>query len=107
MDKYDEAVEYLKDHPDNIREAWINPAGEMGGCLFGFVSGSRRTGRVDGQSVGCLTTIVLGIDVAETEGLTVAIRADDRLPDSDLGITVELLPVFAEWQRRIDLELGR
>ena len=44
---------------------------------------------------------------AETEDLAAAIRADDRIPSQvriggEFAITVEHLPIFAEWRRRID-----
>jgi hypothetical protein len=39
--------------------------------------------------------------------LTKAIRADARIPEGPQWITVNDLPVFAEWQRRLDKELKR
>jgi len=114
-DKYDDAIEYLTTNPDKIFETWAEPQRRKGGCLFSAVTPSGRIWeeRDDGQTCGCLTQI-RGRDentnerlVAWTTELTTAIRADDRLPNSECGITVENLPVFAEWQRKIDLILER
>jgi len=46
---------------------------------------------------------------AWTAELTALIRADNRLPGcGDFSeITVDHLPIFAGWQRRIDLALNR
>jgi hypothetical protein len=103
LDKYDKAVAYLTNRPEEIREAWYSPRLHPAGCLFTFVS-SDYTSYV---SIGCLTTIRLGPHVAETPALTEAIRADKRLPKDLLDITADNLPVFAEWQRRLDRELQR
>jgi hypothetical protein len=39
--------------------------------------------------------------------LSAAIFSDELIPISSHDITVADLPVFAEWQRKIDAELGR
>jgi len=44
---------------------------------------------------------------AQTEELTEAIKADDRIPDRIEDVTKENLYVFVEWQERLDEELGR
>ena len=118
-DKYDDAVAYLTEHPDKIEDAW-NDGGyfendtadeepHSGAALFRFASKSGTGGICrSGLCYGCLTMIrdSPGI-VAETEELTNAIRQDERIPTSWHDITVEHLPTFAEWQRRLDKELGR
>lgn len=109
-DKYDEAVEYLTEHPEEILQAWYLPSGapepdHIGHCLFGIVA----THESIGSHCGCLTQIAAcgHYPEAETPELTKAIRADMRIPKKGSLVTVEDLPVFAEWQRRIDKELGR
>lgn len=98
-DKYDEAVEYLTQNPTKILDAWHHPHSQTGGCLF--VHAGRRF------ICGCLTQIRKGIYDAETPALTAAIRADGRIPVDVAEITVASLPVFTEWQRRLDKELNR
>jgi hypothetical protein len=116
MDKYDEAIAYLTEHPEEIHDVWNNanfPCGRPGECLFVPV-----TNTDDGLfTCGCLTQVKQGIKEAETPALTAAIRVDKRIPTvivddvkqtiTRFDITVESLPIFAEWQRRIDKELGR
>jgi len=99
-DKYDEAVEYLTKYPDSISHAWKSPTGCDAGCLFQFVES--RPGLC-----GCLSQIRAGRWDAETPQLTAAIRADGRIPVEPEDITVNHLPVFAEWQRKIDRILKR
>jgi len=95
-DKYDEEVAYLTEFSGYIHHAWnaANP-------LFGFVSmtGDEWTGD---QQCGCLTQIRVGDKEAWLPELTKEIRADERIPTDAHDITVEDLPVFAEWQRKLD-----
>ena len=96
-DKYDEAIEYLTDNPDIIHRAWGEASTHPQGCLFGYVG----TG-------GCLTMIRNGWRGDEQHPeLTVMIRADERIPTSGGDIVPADLPVFAEWQRKIDVILQR
>lgn len=97
-DAYDDAVAYLTEHPEEIIRAWRSPQTHPGGALFAFV----------GNSCGCLS-MIRGSDgyVATTAELTLAIRSDERIPSDPDCITVNHLPIFAGWQRRIDRELGR
>lgn len=101
MDKYDEQIEELTENPKQIRKQWVAGKG-----LFQFCS---KSGENDFDKCGCLTMIAHGTyREAETENLTKAIRADKaRIPAHSRAITLESLPIFAEWQRRIDKELGR
>jgi hypothetical protein len=95
-DAYDDAIAYLTEHPEKIYSEW-----EWGKTLFEFC------GHYGRRFCGCLTMIRNGREIAETPELTAAIRADARIPTHPRAITVESLPAFAEWQRRIDRELGR
>jgi len=122
-DKYDEAIEYLTRNPDQICRAWDATWSHVAGCLFRPASASTTDpgrgipwplDRTGSFQCGCLTTIRLGEPgkyghavLAETEDLTKEIRADERIPKTIKEVTVEHLPVFAEWQRRLDKELNR
>lgn len=104
VDKYDEAIAYLTDHPQEIQKAWLERCLDenrkyyqhQSHCLF-----QRTT-----PDCGCLTQIRCG-HRAPTTKLAEEIRADERIPLLDKNITVADLPVFAEWQRRLDRELNR
>ena len=102
MDKYDEAIEYLTENPIEIADAWGGPSKYPAGCLFNFCG-------IDDSShtYGCLTQVRAGIMKAQTPELTAEIAADNRIPVHEYDITPADLPVFAEWQRRLDKELNR
>lgn len=107
MDKYDEAVAYLTANPDKIYGAWIGPNRNPGGRLFYYVMPNVQgtPWRNDGKACGCLSMICGNDYHAWTDELTEEIRGDDRIPKTGSDVRVEHLPVFAEWQRRLDLEL--
>jgi hypothetical protein len=110
-DKYDEAIAQLTAalpaHPKAIAYAWMDPDEAVGGCLFNFTGlnpkASTETGAT-GKSIGCLTMIRNRPDVYESfdEALTKEIIADERIPLAQLTIELEHLPVFAEYQRKLD-----
>ncbi len=96
-DRYDDAIDYLTEHPDEIVDAWGDgrtfPDPRPGPqCLFNYVA----------EGCGCLTQIRDMCANAPTESLTEAIRSDNRIPSDEFDITVDELPVFAEWQRTLD-----
>ena len=104
-DKYDEAVDLLRQNPDKITAAWCSPRSNPGGCLFELAK------RSDGElreTDGCLT-MIRSYDscVYENEALTKEIRDDTRIPNAKENLTPDNLPVFAEWQRLLDKELHR
>jgi hypothetical protein len=118
-DKYDEAIAELegaKDFNRAVTSAWVD-AGEKttAGLLFQFCNKKNERGRQVAMSdngnvvrIGCLTQIRDSpLHIAETETLTTAIRADEKLPNSTDGVRHEHLSLLADWQRRIDRELGR
>lgn len=107
-DKYDKAIALLTEHPEAIENSWSAPYLHPAGCLFALVAPEKRSTRA-GRVCGCLTQIRQKNFnlVAWTDDLTNRIRNDDRLPGSVEEITIAHLPVFAEWQRRIDVELRR
>lgn len=109
-DKYDRAIAYLTQHPHEIVKAWGEPFHHPAGCLFGYVmqANTRESFELARRSpCGCLTQVKSGYRCAQTYALTKAIRADTRIPKWPQWITVDDLPVFAEWQRKLDKELDR
>ncbi len=119
MDKYDEAVLHLtareQAEPGSIRRAWLHFRTDHDGCLFAMATKSGdNVAPDDGARFGCLTMIRFGrtttstyANQAATPELTAAIRADERIPADSISIKITDLPTFAEWQRRLDKELGR
>jgi len=121
-DIYDQGISYLRENPDDIESAWGDPGGweGKGGELFGFVAPDWKDGnasaKYDGMragTCGCLQQIrqakAEGFDgtegsckMAYWERLWDSIANDRRLPTESSDITVEDLPVFAEWQRELD-----
>jgi len=109
-DKYDAAIEYLWKNPKEIRAAWGRPITHPGGCLFQYV-GPEVCVEHDGitKASGCLTQIRRdrGYAAFNPAGeidmeLTEEIRNDERIPCIAVKVQLDDLPVFAEWQRRID-----
>jgi hypothetical protein len=101
-DKYDLAIEDLTANPHNIKNSWA-----IGEALFQFVTLDGNANMQD-IGVGCLTTIMssecrAGIHPDVDDKLTQEIQGDQRLPTKSDFITVEHLPVFAEWQRVLDV----
>lgn len=107
MDKYDQAIEYLNEHPNEIIEAWGDVFKHRAGCLFNFVS--TKEDFISKVDIGCLTQIRKDPTrfKALTQELTAQISEDERIPKSPVDIQLTDLPVFVEWQRRLDKELGR
>lgn len=96
-DKYDLAIEFLTANPEQIPDAWNIPWSHEAGCLFAYTN----------SSSGCLTQIRGTPDYyGGTLAQAAEIAADERIPENSSKITVKSLPVFAEWQRRLDRELG-
>ena len=111
-DKYDKAIQHLlkfkgDDFKWHVHLNWMTPFLSLAGCLFSFCTKSGKTE----NNCGCLTQIrknhCNSPAEAATLKLTAEIRADERLPDDPLNIEPHHLPVFAEWQRRLDEELCR
>lgn len=104
MDKYDQAIAYLHEHPEEIEDAW-HLGSHPAECLFVPTDGKLFA---DSQC-GCLTQIAgdaYDYFSAPTLELTAEIRADHRIPHDVKDIRLEDLPVFAEWQRRLERERG-
>lgn len=96
MDIYDEEIKRLSKDPDKIYSAWLY--GDDHSPLFD------AAGPVRGPSAGygCLTQVKGGTHKAASKCLTAAIQADTRIPEDVNKIKLKHLPVFAEWQRKLD-----
>lgn len=93
MDKYDKHIKKLTKNPQWITMDWFAATG-----LFKF-AGKHK-------GAGCLTMIRKNVGfTAPTNKLTSAILKDRRIPTQSALIKVKHLPVFAEWQRKIDAVL--
>lgn len=105
MDKYNEQIEKILKAADFVHA--VNTAWLSGQGLFQFCTptGDLSPDMPDCGRLGCLTMVKSGHHVACTPELTEAIRADPRLPEDSGDVTPAHLPVFAEWQRRLDLEI--
>lgn len=102
MDKYDKAIKYLTENPNQIHEAWnCHVQDEKGGQLFKFAT--MKDEDLDTEC-GCITQI-RSDDYESGFGnlVTEQIRGDSRIPRDEFDIRVEDLPVFAEWQRKFDV----
>ena len=91
-DEYDDAIAYLTEHPEGIKSAWLCGDTHQAGCLFRFV---------DTENPGCLTMIRGNPKKYNGGKWHDEIAADIRIPVRSEDITVENLPVFAEWQRKM------
>jgi hypothetical protein len=105
MDSYDEAIEYLTKNPTQILLAWKQPDHEAH-CLFLAATRSGKPERLPNGRMGMgLTAIRACWGIAATEEITTMVREDRRLPDDPAKITLEHLPLFAEYQRLLDKEV--
>lgn len=104
MDKYDKAIAYLIEHPEEVEDAWQLVRTCPGSCLFQFCSPTGTITVVNTIKIGCLTTVKAGYNPAFTPELTEKIRADERIPSKpdDIKPTLEGLTPFAEYQREMD-----
>ena len=120
MDKYDDAIEYLVEYPDETMDAWADVIGHKSGVLFRYCTpdGVGQFGcRPDGRVCGCLTQVKQRTSVAWTPKITAEIRRDKRIHPSPEKLQAALLATksikkrrailqpYAEWQRRMDAEI--
>jgi hypothetical protein len=100
-DIYDQQIKELTKRPDLIENHWVDAKG-----LFKIIGQEPDNDNTLGS--GCLTMIRNNtrcgayIKGVRDEELTEQIRKDKRIPKHS-QIKIKDLPVFAEWQRKIDL----
>jgi len=114
MDIYEKAITYLTNHPTRIPEVWDDPKSHFSGVLFQAVTPSGYSEEnLEGLFCGDICEIHSFMAHGWTEVLEEAIAQDHRIPKLFANnnfvpkITVDMLPVFAEWQRKIDAILMR
>lgn len=105
MDKYDEAIDYLNHHPEEMVEAYRFPGDHVAGCLF--VNASRELYLFRTIKPGKWLRDPISIKgseryVAQDDHVTDAIRRDPELPSSIGDCGLQHLPHLAEWQRELD-----
>jgi hypothetical protein len=114
MDSYDKAIEYLKNNPSQIIDVWDDPKSHFSGVLFQSVTpdGMGQTNSY-GEFCGDICEVHSNLASAWTDELAEELLEDFRIPeifashDYKPRISIELLPLFAEWQRKIDNALNR
>jgi hypothetical protein len=114
MDIYSKAIEYFKENPNQILEVWDDPKSHFSGVLFQAVTpdGSCQPNN-EGDYCGDICEIHSIEASAWTRELEQEILDDFRIPKIYAShgyrpkITVDMLEIFAEWQRKIDKVLGR
>lgn len=109
-DRYDIAIEYFTEHPNEIARAWGNWTFHEHGRLFCFCTHDCRAqfySAESGKDFGCPLMVRGGMYDAETPELTEAIRNDERIPKDTSDLRIETLPALAEWQRKLDIALDR
>jgi hypothetical protein len=95
-DIYDSEIALLTKYPERIQDHW-----NFGTPLFAFVQLDPN----NKGDVACLTQI-REYKITKTP-LSLAICDDIRIPSDSHEIFDEMLPMFAEWQRKVDLEQTR
>lgn len=88
-DIYDAEIARLSANPDDIYDSWV-----AGKPLFAVLPGT----------CVCLT-ILRNCSWSPKDKIQTAIKSDERIPKHVQDIKVSDLPVFAEWQRRLDATL--
>lgn len=92
-DQYDEQIERLTAQPRKISDEWIAGRG-----LFKMIRSN---------CLNMCPSMVRNVALhctQEFKGVAAEIAKDERIPAFDGDITSAHLPIFAEWQRRIDRE---
>ena len=127
-DKYDRAIARITERCESQRSIWearadIKLTDDQGRRLVADIlhsiwneGGSLRAtdsilfdmaSRTRDYPCGCLTQVSDRASgyIAATAALTDAIRADEAVPSKPTELTLADLPVFADWQRRLDREI--
>lgn len=106
---YDEQIQFLQANPEEIDNQWREAIG-----LFVFVHPEIVKTATIPKECGCLSMIrsqqiygsyAYGKSQLSDPELTQQILTDERIPKRPDDIRVEHLPVFKEWQLRLDKEI--
>ncbi len=111
-DRYDRAIEFLTRNPGDIYRCWSSANSDDEKTSL-FLYATENGNNIDDRC-GCLTqirdvsdgyslSVVYDRDTDLAIRLTGEIHNDERIPKKSEDITVDSLPVFAEWQRRLDV----
>jgi len=104
-DIYDHEIARLTEDPKLIADSW-----EYAAPLFRYLVNVVKLHQLDPQAwCGCLTMYRSGFHKPDTlptrlRPIAQEIAHDDRIPRDSREIQPHHLPVFAEWQRRLDRE---
>lgn len=98
MNKYDEQIKYLTERPHAITTHWASGSG-LFKMIAPFSVGSGCLTMIRDSPNSCKAFIKGKVD----EKITAEIAADERIPKKYWDIKVEDLPVFKEWQEKIDI----
>lgn len=114
MDAYSKAIDFFKAFPEKLIEVWDDPKSHWSGILFQAVTPDGYSqDNDDGLFCGDLCEIRSLMANAWTINLQEEIVNDPRIPklyasnDYIPKLSIEILEVFADWQRKIDEEIGR
>ena len=118
-DKYELAIRYLEENPEELAYIWQNPDTHSSGCVFAFATPTDANLFGGQKMYGCLTMIRTDPDrwIAWTPELTDEIANDDLLPrqsadflqgcKDDPSSIRQRTERLVYWQRRLDVELNR
>ena len=114
MDIYVKAIQYLTENSHEMIDIWDDPKSHFSGVLFRSVTPSGlHEYTAEGLLCGDLCEIRSFESHAWTNELEEEINKDPRIPklwannDYIPKLTINHLPIFAEWQRKIDVALDR
>lgn len=102
MDKYDEALAHLKEHPGQIPIYWMAAKPP-----FQFLSKTEHISSFRGMMAGCPSMVKRGGHTSESPALTKMVEGSNIPTYNERSITVADLPEFIRIQREADRLLGR
>jgi hypothetical protein len=93
QNKYDKAIQYLTENPEQIHDAWVNPGRHVAGCLFQWLAPT-------GRFAECPTMVKAG-------GHSFEHKMDEFVHEMDIptdvgAIRLEHLPLFKQIQEKAD-----
>lgn len=117
-DRYDLAIDYLVEHPEEISNAWYDCYDHRGGIVFRFATPVENV-KKSPFKCGCLTMIrespnwsAFNGDHTKNDLVTDCIRNDADLVQRHILLALRGEPLrtalnrYAEWQRALEVELA-